>query len=149
MEWNASGGELWGSRGGNIVAMTWPGGEQRTVFSGPSGYWLQDLSDDGRVLFSSTSIRREMAGRGPDEQNERNLSWLGWSQARAISEDGRMVLFGEGNQTSPEGYALFVRGTDISGEVVAKMRLDKPALRNHRLELDEKKTFQCGRSVAA
>ena len=76
--------------------------------------WLEDISEDGRVLLLSADIRREIAGRSPGESADRNLSWFDWSSPQDLSTDGRTVLFDEQNMGRAAGYLVYVRGTDGS-----------------------------------
>ena len=67
------------------------------------------------MLITPQNIRREVVGRAPGADEETNLSWFDWSTLRAISADGRQVLFEEGNQgISEDGYWMYLRGTDGS-----------------------------------
>lgn len=116
LAWTPDGREVWGSRGNTIVALDMMGGE-RVVFTGISGTLLQDISAEGRVLLSTSNIRRELSGRGPGSSEQLDLSWFDWSQARAISDDGRFALFGEGNTAGPDGYWLYTRALDGSPAV--------------------------------
>ena len=85
--------------------------------SGCSAMWLEDISPDGRVLISNAGIRREMAGRAPGDDVDRNLSWFDWSSPQALSADGTTLLFDEQNIGGNNGYLVFVRGIDGSPPV--------------------------------
>jgi hypothetical protein len=52
--------------------------------------------------------------RAPDSDTDADLSWLTWSTPEILSSDGRIVLFEEGNDRSPEGYAIYMRDTEGS-----------------------------------
>ena len=116
MAWTADGEEVWGNRGNVITAFALDGSE-RVVYSGTTGVNVEDISADGRVLVTTSNMRREIVGYGPDSDEQQNLSWFDWSQARAVSSDGRYTLFGEGNTGSPDGYWLYLRGLDGSPAV--------------------------------
>jgi hypothetical protein len=75
---------------------------------------LLDVDSKGRVLMAVASIRREMIVRAPDASTDANLSWLDWSTPWIMSDDGRSVVFEEGNFIGDDGYAVFMRGTDGS-----------------------------------
>jgi hypothetical protein len=66
------------------------------------------------MLASVGLIRRDMIVRAPGTDADADLSWLTWSTPRIMSDDGRIVLFEEGNDRSPEGYAIYMRDTDGS-----------------------------------
>jgi hypothetical protein len=52
-----------------------------------------------------------MIVRAPGASVETNASWLNWSTPRLISEDGRWVIFEEGNDVNDEGYGIYMRDT--------------------------------------
>jgi hypothetical protein len=113
LAWTPSGDEVWSSGGNSLVALT-VSGQRRVVYTSPDLIWLQDISNDGRVLVAGETIRREMIGRVPGENAERNLSWFDWSSPQDLSPDGRTVLFDEQNMGGDEGYLIYVRDTDGS-----------------------------------
>jgi hypothetical protein len=76
---------------------------------------LHDVSAQGQVLVGRTTAQREIVGRGPGGERDRNLSWLDWSFPTGLSEDGGVVIFEEQN-LGPE-YGLFLRRTDGSPPV--------------------------------
>ncbi len=117
LAWTPDGSEVWGTRNGNTIIGFAMDGSERVVFQSPGLIALQDISDDGRVLVTLANNRREIVGFGPDSAQQQNLTWFDWSQVRALSEDGRYVLFGEGNTATPEGYWLYHRGTNGSPAV--------------------------------
>jgi serine/threonine protein kinase/WD40 repeat protein len=116
MAWTPDGGEVWGNRGNTITAFGLDGSE-RVVYAGITGVSVKDISADGRVLVTTLNMRREVVGYGPDSGKQQNLSWFDWSQARAMSDDGRYTLFGEGNTGTADGYWLYHRATDGSPAV--------------------------------
>jgi Tol biopolymer transport system component len=115
LAWSANGSEIWFTVNESgwrtpLRAVT-PGGRERLVLRLPNWFRLQDVSRDGRVLVSLLAIRTTMRGLASD-QNERDLSWHEASLAKAITPDGRTLLFDEGN----EGYfhTIYVRPMDGS-----------------------------------
>ncbi|MCJ7755957.1 MAG: hypothetical protein MUP13_15455, partial [Thermoanaerobaculales bacterium] len=116
LAWTPTGDELWSSGGGTLVARTLSG-DRRIVYATPDPMWLQDISEDGRVLIAVAGIRREIVGRAPGDPVERNLSWFDWSSPQTLSSDGTTVLFDEQNMGGANGYLVFVRGTDGSPPV--------------------------------
>ncbi|MGB3564621.1 MAG: hypothetical protein WBC09_16345, partial [Thermoanaerobaculia bacterium] len=114
LAWSPAGDEIWGASGSALRAMTLDG-EVRLLYRSAGGLRLGDVAADGRVLITPQNIRREVVGRAPGAADETNLSWFDWSTLRALSADGRQVLFEEGNQgRSDEGYWMYLRGTDGS-----------------------------------
>jgi hypothetical protein len=53
-----------------------------------------------------------MRGRGPSDEEERELTWLDWPLLRDISSDGSMILFDEEGDGGGPTYKVFVRKTD-------------------------------------
>jgi hypothetical protein len=114
LAWSPAGNEIWGAGGSALRAMTLDG-ETRLLYRSAGGLRLADVAADGRMLITPHSIRREVVGRAPGADDEVNLSWFDWSTLRALSADGRQVLFEEGNQgIGDEGYWMYLRGTDAS-----------------------------------
>ena len=73
---------------------------------------LDDVSPSGRVLVTHDQRKQHMFGLGPGEVSEHELSWLDYSLSRAISRDGKRVLFVEGGEGAGSTYGVFLRGTD-------------------------------------
>ena len=111
--WAPDGRTIWHCTGSNVHRIR-PGGERETMLGLPSPMRLLDLTPDGQVLAAPATIRRELIGRAPDGSPERDLSWQDWSTPSAISEDGQLVVFDEGNDVDPDGYAVYLRRTDGS-----------------------------------
>jgi len=116
LAWTPSGDELWSGSGRRIMAFDLVG-ESRLVYAGTAQMWLEDISDSGQVLVSNAGIRREIVGRAPGDDAERNLSWFDWSAPQALSADGKTLLFDEQNIGGSNGYLVFVRGIDGSPPV--------------------------------
>jgi Tol biopolymer transport system component len=108
--WSPDGKEVW-VPGIDAIDLD---GRRRRVSPMPN-MPLYDIARDGRVLLTRTSWRREMAGRGPGDAEERGLSWLDWSFPADLSADGRTVLFEEQNVVDANGNnAIYARKTDGS-----------------------------------
>jgi eukaryotic-like serine/threonine-protein kinase len=58
-----------------------------------------------------------MAGITPGSAEERDLSWLDWSNARDVTPDGQWLLFDEQGDGGGPAYSLYVRKTDGSPAV--------------------------------
>jgi hypothetical protein len=117
----ANWGLLWGPDGetvyaadGHRVLRIPPGGEPRVVFSFHAALHLLDMDAEGRILMAPSGVRRELFARAPGVATETNLTWLDWSTPRIMTPDGRGVLFEEGNEFDPDGYAIYLRHTDGS-----------------------------------
>ncbi len=115
LDWSADGKEIWFTavlpgEPSSLRAFPADGGEPRLVWQTPQHLVLMDVAADGRVLLASGSITSFIASKAPDENRERDLAWLGWSDLFDISSDGKTLLV-TGFELSDE-YTSFSRGTD-------------------------------------
>ncbi len=55
----------------------------------PAWMTLEDITRDGRVLLTVEDSRMGISGFGPDEKQERDLSWFDASRVYDISADGK------------------------------------------------------------
>ena len=93
-------------------------GETRLLARLPLRLTLHDISPDGeRVLLAHDSLRRAIMARPPGEAEERELTWLDYSNAKDLSTDGRTLLFSEDGEAGRGTYAVYVRNTDGSPAV--------------------------------
>jgi len=78
----------------------------------PNWITLCDISSDGRTLVSINTLRSSLRALPPGETRERDLSWHEGSLVKALTPDGKTMLFDEGS----EGYfhTVYVRPTDGS-----------------------------------
>ncbi|HKF42465.1 MAG TPA: protein kinase [Thermoanaerobaculia bacterium] len=114
--WSPSGDEIWMNTG-NAVRAIKLSGEHRVLARVPGGFPIQDVTPDGKVLATLSSIRREIEGLGPGETKPRSLSWLDWSFPTGLSPDGQLLLFEEQNRGDDSGYWVYSRKTDGSPAV--------------------------------
>jgi Tol biopolymer transport system component len=118
LTWSPDGREIWftATRKGielNLWGVT-PDGRERQIYRAPGNLHLEDSAPDGRILLTVGRAEPSLIGLAPGEAKERDLSWLDWGWATALSADGKTLLFGEqGDGAGPE-YAVYVRGTDGS-----------------------------------
>jgi len=119
LAWSPDGREVWASSSGALVAVSRPE-VTRTLANVPGVAWLLDVSRDGRALMALVGSRREIAGLGPGETKERNLSWFDWSYPTGLSADGKFVLFDEAAaiRMSEAGEPIYLRKTDGSPAVL-------------------------------
>ncbi len=123
-EWSAVDSTLWSPDGkevffgGNLVGR---GREFKGVtLSGKvrSASWLpalDDVSRDGRFLGGVFANKRaDIFALTPGNSKERNLSWLGFSEAADLSVDGRKLLFFEPSKEGSRHFVTFLRNTDGS-----------------------------------
>jgi Tol biopolymer transport system component len=75
---------------------------------------LLDVAREGSALVAPYSALSAMRALPPGETAERDLSWLDWSLAADLSEDGRMLLFTEEGDGVGGIYTVYLRKTDGS-----------------------------------
>jgi len=118
--WSSSGDEVWFSASNtgsanNLRGVTL-GGKLRTIANVPGGMWIQDIR--GAVaLMVRHQARLGIRGMAPDGKEEKELGWLGWSDLRDISRDGKKVLFEEEADGGGPNYTVFLRDIDGSPPV--------------------------------
>jgi eukaryotic-like serine/threonine-protein kinase len=116
LAWAVDGKSVWLTAtrtgvGRALYAVTLSGNE-RVVDRVMGTMTLHDIATDGRVLMTRDAMRMRISCRPPGAVEERDLSWLDWSLARAISEDGRFILFDETGEGGGARYATYLRSTD-------------------------------------
>jgi len=87
-------------------------GRRRVVYQPPGGLIIQDVSRDGRWLATRPDFRYVAMVHTPDAPEDRDLSWLNTSHARALSPDGKSLLFTETSVGT--NYAVCLRKIDGS-----------------------------------
>ncbi len=120
VEWSPSGDEVWFSASDSGAADNLRGvslnGKLRDIANVPGGMWLQDVKNDS-LLMVVQHERVNIRGLAPGEKQERELGWLGWSELRDVSPDGKEILFEEEAEGGGPNYTVFLRGTDGSAPV--------------------------------
>jgi hypothetical protein len=99
-------------------------GKVRTIANVPGGMWLQDIHN-GVALTITHQTRLGIRGKGAEAKEERELGWLGWSELRDVSRDGKKILFEEEGDGGGPNYTVYLRDMDGSpptrmGEGVAE-----------------------------
>jgi dipeptidyl aminopeptidase/acylaminoacyl peptidase len=67
--------------------------------------------------MTNESARLGVLARGPADEKERELSWLDYSLATTISEDGKTLLITESGEGGGAGYSAYLRKLDGSPAV--------------------------------
>jgi DNA-binding winged helix-turn-helix (wHTH) protein/Tol biopolymer transport system component len=83
-------------------------GRLRQIAQIPGGMLLRDISPAGDVLISRSTSRMSMFWGNVDANSPRDISWLDWSRAVAISSDGKRVLFDETGQGGGSRYSVYL-----------------------------------------
>jgi dipeptidyl aminopeptidase/acylaminoacyl peptidase len=121
LAWTVSGSEVWfaGSNTGSSRALyaVSLSGRVRPVLRVPGSLLLHDIAPDGRVLLSQEDSRRLIVGITPGSSQERDLSWLDWSNERDLTPDGRWLLIDEQGEGGGPNYSVYMRKTDGSPAV--------------------------------
>jgi eukaryotic-like serine/threonine-protein kinase len=120
IEWSPSGDEVWftGTRTGsqnNLHGVTLDG-KERTIINVLGGIWLEDMRN-GQALVISHRLRIGIRGMPPGGKQEVELGWFGWSNVRAMSRDGKKIVFEEEGEGGGPNYTVFLRDTDGSPPV--------------------------------
>jgi Tol biopolymer transport system component len=114
LAWSPSGEEIWytaSERGTDVELRSVDlSGRVRRRGGLPTMGEIVDISKDGRALMIAGELRSAIAGLAPGATGERDLSWLNHSWARALSADGRTLLFGE--LGAGRSAAVYLRKTD-------------------------------------
>ena len=92
-------------------------GRVRLVLSSTGRLVVHDVAPDGRVLLERATLRSEMMHRKATDTEDRDLSWLDFSGAVAISPKGDMVLFYESGEGGGPEYSTYLRRCDGSPPV--------------------------------
>lgn len=118
LAWSPQGKEVWftAAREGcarALYAVTLSG-KVRLVAKAPGTLWLYDISADGGVLLELANERRFIRGFTPGDTKERDLSWLDYSNAADLSQDGKVLLFDEAGDGGGAKHRVYLRQTDGS-----------------------------------
>ncbi len=125
LAWNPTTGEIWfsareGSGRMGVIQLyaVSLSGVRRTVAQTPQLLIVQDIARDGRVLAQSDDWPMTMMCLPPGATREVDLTWLDFSAGRALSDDGRDLVFTEGGAGAGAKGATYIRKTDGSAPAV-------------------------------
>jgi sugar lactone lactonase YvrE len=118
LAWSPDGKEVWftGSQDSGVVKLYGLSldGTVREILHVPSDLRLMDVTRDGRVLIVVEAWHGEVYGKGPDQAQERDLSWFDFSIPQSLSRDGKWLLFGEAGEAGGAQQTTYLRGIDGS-----------------------------------
>jgi DNA-binding winged helix-turn-helix (wHTH) protein len=89
-------------------------GRQRPVHPALGRLVVHDIAPDGRVLLERNTLRSELRYRGPEDAEERDLSWLDLARVVELTPDARSLLFMESGEGGGPDYGVWLRKTDGS-----------------------------------
>lgn len=119
LAWSPDDEEIWfsASSGGvnkNLYGITLQG-KQRLILSVPGSIRIHDVAPDGRLLVSRDEERLGIRAQLTGDEEEKDYSWMDWSVLQDLSEDGKLLLFGEeGDGGGPTYIAALWRQGDSS-----------------------------------
>ncbi len=121
VNWAPSGKEVWfTSAEESTKFQLWAAdlsGHTRVVDRIPGTPTLYDIARDGRVLLGQNIFRILASAWGHGQDQEHDLTIQNWSDASAISPDGRQVLLNEEGAYSGPNYDVYVRASDGASPV--------------------------------
>jgi eukaryotic-like serine/threonine-protein kinase len=94
-----------------------PRGQTREVYRAPGDLTINDIAANGRVLLTADNSRLLLMG-GVTGSPDKDLSWLGWSLAAGISDDGSSVVFSESAAAVGGNSVTLLRKLDRSPAVL-------------------------------
>jgi DNA-binding winged helix-turn-helix (wHTH) protein/Tol biopolymer transport system component len=112
LAWRPTGAEIWfaaAKQGLNReIYATRPDKRTRRVASMPAALDMFDISKSGRVLMGRSISRLSMYIGNVDNPTPKNVSWLDWSRAVALSADGNTLLFDESGEGGGPLYTVYL-----------------------------------------
>ena len=116
IHWAPSGKEVWFTSAEETTKFQlWAAdlsGHTRVVDRIPATPTLYDIASDGRVLLGQNTFQIFTYVRGLGQDQEHDVTIQNWSDASAISPDGRQVLVNEEGTDSGPDYDIYVRASD-------------------------------------
>ncbi len=87
-------------------------GRLRKIAAIPGDLQIKDITRSGNVLVARSTQHMIMAMGKLNEHSERDISWLDWSHAVAITPDGASVLFDESGEGGGKKYSVYLYRAD-------------------------------------
>lgn len=118
LAWTPTGDEIWFTsplETGQVHALS-VSGKNREVLSVPGRLFLRDIAPNGQLLAEQGIQHLGIIVSTGKQNVQRDLSWLTFGYIRALSDDGKMILFEEEGAETPN-YTVYVRNTDGSPPV--------------------------------
>jgi serine/threonine protein kinase/dipeptidyl aminopeptidase/acylaminoacyl peptidase len=112
--WYTSSTNVGNGRSLNAVSLS---RHDRIIARVPASLQLEDISQNGLVLLSRQSWRRELSGLIAGTPKEQDFSWLDYSFPAEMAADGKRLLFDEEGVGGGGGYSIYLRKTDEESAV--------------------------------
>src|SRR5262249_54328922 len=93
-------------------------GKSRLVLPAAGSVVILDATLEGRWLVARQNLETAVVAKDPVTGRERDLSWLDYSSAPSVSEDGKIITFTEYSSATGSNYAVCLRKTDGSPVVM-------------------------------
>ena len=100
-----------------LHAVSLTGAERVLLQTAPQAMLVLDVSRDGRALIGLHHRQKGLTCLAPGESRPRELGWLDFSNPEALSNDGRIVVFGEVLTGSASAVVTYLRRTDGSDAI--------------------------------
>jgi eukaryotic-like serine/threonine-protein kinase len=122
LAWSADDNEIWfsGVRTYSepaLRAVSLKGVERVLLQAPPQAIHVLDTSRDGRALIVLHHRQKGLSCLAPGESLPRELAWLDFSSPEALSDDGRVVVFGEVLTGRASASVAYLRKTDGSDAI--------------------------------
>jgi len=95
-----------------LHAVDLDGGDVETVYRAPQMLRLEDIDEEGRVLFVAADRRMRAACLLAGEAAPRDISILDLSLVTDLSADGRQAVIVESGEGGGESYSVYLKPTD-------------------------------------
>jgi Tol biopolymer transport system component len=122
LAWAPDGKEIWftAARDGieRLLYGVTPAGRLRLIRTLQGTPALLDVRPDGGALVTEDDYRSSLLIFPPGHPGEgKDLTWFDWSSDRALSQDGKLLLFDESGEGGGANGAAYLRPTDGSPAV--------------------------------
>ena len=116
LAWSPDGREIWftAAREGieRMVYGVTPAGKLRLIRTMQGTPALLDVRKDGGALITEDDYRASVLVFGPGEPAGKDLTWFDWANDRALSADGKLMLFDESGEGGGPAGGAYLRPTD-------------------------------------
>ncbi|MET0620944.1 MAG: protein kinase, partial [Thermoanaerobaculia bacterium] len=116
LAWSPDGREIWftAAREGieRMLYGVTPAGKLRLIRTMQGTPALLDVRKDGGALITEDDYRASVLVFGPGEPAGKELTWFDWSNDRALSPDGKVMLFDESGEGGGPAGGVYLRPTD-------------------------------------